>query len=96
MAIKTLENNFNCSSSPFFDFYYSDIKEIFFKDYKLLSHFNIAITEKIISLLNYKLDFKKKFNISGVFTDYEKLIQTKSEKWHSKISSSFRIQIWFY
>lgn len=70
----------NCySSSPFFDFYYSDIKEIFFKDYKLLSHFNIAITEKIISLLNYKLDFKKKFNISGFFTDYEKLIQTKGK-----------------
>ncbi len=29
--------------------------------------------------MNYKLDFKKKFNISGVFTDYEKLIQTKGK-----------------
>ena len=70
----------NCySSSPFFDFYYSDIKKIFFMDYKLLSNFNIAITEKIISLLNFKLDFKKKNNIDSFLTDYEKLIQTKSE-----------------
>ena len=70
----------NCySSSPFFDFYYSDIKKIFFKDYKLLSDFNIAITEKILSLLNFKLDFKKNFNMDSFLTGYENLILTKSE-----------------
>lgn len=80
----------NCySSSPFFDFYYSDIKKIFFSDYKLLSHFNIAMTEKIISLLNFKLDFKKKFNINGFLTDYENLVQTKSKKKFPKYPQVF-------
>ena len=70
----------NCySSSPFFDFYYSDIKKIFFEDYNVLSHFNIALTEKITSLLNFKLDFKKTIQIFEDINDNEKLIQIKSE-----------------
>jgi len=70
----------NCySSSPFFDFYHSDLKKIFFKDYKLLSHFNIALTEKIISFLNLKLDFKKKNTRDNFSTESKKLIQTKSK-----------------
>ena len=80
----------NCySSSPFFDFYYPDIKKIFFSDYKLLSHFNIAMTEKIISLLNFKLDFKKKININSFLTDYENLVQTKSKKKFPKYPQVF-------
>ncbi len=70
----------NCySSSPFFDFYYSDIKKIFFTDYILLSHFNIFITENIISLLNFKLDFKKNFQTLNYLDNNEKLIKIKNK-----------------
>ena len=70
----------NCySSSPFFDFYYSDIKKIFFSDYTLLSHFNIFITEKIISLLNFKLDFKKNVQTLNYPDHNEKLIKIKTK-----------------
>ena len=47
------------------------------------------MTEKIISLLNFKLDFKKKININSFLTDYENLVQTKSKKKFPKYPQVF-------
>ena len=66
-------------SSPFFEFYEDELKEVFFKQPEKLMDFNIDLLSCILSLIEIDLSFSFKENYSPLSPLEESLINAKKE-----------------
>ena len=66
-------------SSPFFEFYEDDLKEVFFKQPEKLMDFNIDLLSCIFSLIETDLSFSFKEDFSPLSPLEESLINAKKE-----------------
>ena len=66
-------------SSPFFEFYEDELKEVFFKQPEKLMDFNIDLLSCILSLIEIDLSFSFKKNYSPLSPLEESLINAKKE-----------------